>query len=673
MRASSFFYRYCKTLPPAGYFKTFFFVHCYMNRRSTTIPIFLLAFGFLITQKVAGQWYNPEKVNKKAQMIYFQAIDDLRSGNWESGKNLLQLAIKQEPKYVEAWLSLMSAYGEKKMYDSAIIAYERAWQLDSVFSEDMLLPYSINLAGLGRFAEAKQKVERYLGTVSPESRAGKAAAYRNKTYDFAIAFEEKHKAAGFEFNPLNLGDSINSDRSEYYPSFTIDDSLLVFTRRMQGIREDFYSSRLMPSGKYTIATPIAGDLNVQPSKGGINMSADGEWLFFAGNFGGQGYGDFDIYMCYATPDGWSAPYNLGNAINTEFWESSPAISPDKQTLYFSSNRAGGYGGKDIYMSKRRPDGSWGLAENLGATINTTTDDLAPFIHADNQTLYFTSGGHPGYGGSDLYVTHLGPGGEWSLPENLGYPINTINDDGSLIVAANGTTAYFASFRSDSRGLLDLYRFELPAYAQAKKTQWVRGKVYDKVTGRGLPSAIEVQNANSGNFVHRLVTDELGNYLVTLPVGQDYSFTVSRKGYLFYSDFIALENNAIDSNLVKDIPLQPILENASLELKNILFETNAFTLKTSSFIELDKLVTLMNENPALRVEIGGHTDNVGAAADNLKLSQNRANAVVNYIISKGIPAKRLTAKGYGSNNPVADNNTEAGRARNRRTEMKVIGF
>jgi outer membrane protein OmpA-like peptidoglycan-associated protein/tetratricopeptide (TPR) repeat protein len=620
-----------------------------------------------------AQWYNPEKMNKKSQATYFQAIENLRGGEWEKGRNGLYQTLKQEPKFVEAWLSLMGAYGERKNYDSAVLSYQKAWQMDSVFSSDFLLSYTINLAGLGRFEEASSWIDRYLAYVRPDSRAAKAAEYRKKTYDFAVAFAEKHKNENFSFDPINLGDSINSPRSEYYPSFTIDDSLLVFTRRMQGIREDFYSSQLLPNGTYTAAKPIAGDLNVQPAKGGINMSPDGEWLFFAGNFGGQGFGDFDIYMCYATPSGWSAPYNLGAAINTEFWESSPSISPDKQTLYFSSNRTGGYGGKDLYVSRRRPDGSWGLAENLGAEINTEADDLAPYIHADNQTLYFTSGGHPGYGGSDLYVSHLGPGGDWSLPENLGYPINTIDDDGSLIVAANGTTAYFASFRSDSRGMLDLYRFDLPPHARARKTQWVKGKVFDKTTGKGLPSAIEVADAATGQLLSKLITDETGNYLVTLPIGKNYSFTVSRKGYLFFSERFALDKEGNDSSFTKDIPLEPILLNASLELRNIEFETGSARLQTASFVELDKLVALLKDNEGLRVEIGGHTDNVGAVNDNQKLSEARAKSVVEYLINKGIDTKRLTAKGYGSSKPIADNATEAGRARNRRTEMKVLGY
>lgn len=630
----------------------------------------------LITLLLAGighaQWYNPEKVNKKAQLAYHAAIDQLRSGQWASGKALLHVALKQEPRYVEAWLSLMSAYGEKKMYDSAVIAFETAWQLDSVYSEDMQLPFAINLAGAGRFEEAFESAQRYAATVNPDTRAGRAAAYRIKTYQFALDFKKSH-AAGFIFDPRNLGDSINSTRSEYYPSFTIDDSLLVFTRLMQGIREDFYSSRLQPNGQYGAATPIAGALNEEPSKGGIQMSPDGEWLFFAGNFPQKGLGDFDIYYCQATPSGWSEPFNLGTAINTDFWESSPCISPDKKTLFFSSNRPGGYGGKDLYFSERQPNGRWSLAMNMGAGINTAADDLAPFMHADNQTLYFTSGGHPGYGGSDIYLVRRQPDGSWGKPENLGYPINTTDDDGSLIVASNGRTAYFSSYRTDSRGGLDLYRFELPEYARALQTQWVQGKVYDQTTGKGLPSAIVMKSLSDSSWTQRVVTDETGRYLITLPVGQSYSLTVSRQGYLYYSDQFDLEGAALDSNFKKDIPLEPIKVNAGMALKNILFETNAFKLQPSSFTELDKLVTLLSENNSLQIEIGGHTDNIGNAADNLKLSTNRAKAVVEYLVSKGIAAERLKYKGYGSSKPVADNSTEAGRAKNRRTEIKVTGF
>lgn len=631
------------------------------------VLILMVSFG------VKAQWYQPEKVNKKARFIYSNAVTELQMGSWKAGRDLLLQAIKLEPRYVEAWLSLMSAYGEQKKYDSAVIAFETAWKLDSVFSEDILLPYSINLAGMGRFGEALEAVNRYAKPLKPESRAAKAAAYRAKTYRFALDWQQANAQQGYEFKPINLGDSINSSRSEYYPSFTINDSLLVFTRAMGGIREDFFSSRLLPNGLYETSKPVTGALNEEPSKGGIQMTADGDMLFFAGNFQQSGYGDFDIYICTATPEGWSDPYNPGKAINTEYWESSPCISPDKRMLIFSSNRPGGYGGKDLYVSYRRPDGRWSLAENLGPVINTPADDLAPYFHADNQTMYFTSGGHPGYGGSDLYFSRRKSNGEWEKPFNLGYPINTIDDDGSLIVAANGKTAYFASYRSDSKGGLDLYRFELPVYAQAKQTQWVQGKVYDANTQKGLPSAIELKNTNDTTWVQRVVTDETGQYLITLPVGEAYSLTVSRKGYLYFSDFFNVTLLEKDSSLQKDIALQPIEVNTGIELKNIQFETNSYNLQKNSYAELDKLVQLLEENPSIKIEIGGHTDNTGAAADNLKLSQNRAKAVVDYLIAKGISAQRLTARGYGSTKPIGDNTTENGRQKNRRTELKVIEF
>ena len=562
-------------------------------------------------------------------------------------------------------------YGQLKQYDSDVYCYQHAYQMDSVFSNDYLIPWSINLAGLGRFAEAKAMAEKLIANPASDRRSVEAAKFRLKKYDFALAFEKEHGRQE-NLNPHNLGDSINSSYSEYYPSFTIDDSIMVFTRRIKGIREDFIKTSKTATG-YRLATPVQGQLNEEPSKGGISISQDGEWLLFAGNFSKSGFGNFDIYLSYATPEGWSDPYNLGENVNTEFWESSPSISPDKQTLYFSSNRSGGFGGKDLYFSRRLPDGNWGPAENMGPNFNTEYDDLAPFIHSDNQTLYFTSGGHDGYGGSDIFVSRKGPNGEWSVPENIGYPVNTIEDEGSMIVTADGKTAYYSANGADSRGLLDLYSFTMPEFARPKRTLWVKGQVTDANTKKGLPSAIELKEISTGQVIEKVITDETGNYLVTLPVGHDYTFTVNRKAYLFYSDNFLLASQPSDSTYKKDISLQPIAVNSSLVLKNILFETNSFTLDPSSYTELDKVVQLMKDNPTLKILIKGHTDNVGTAASNLLLSNNRAKAVVAYLTSKGVAATRLAFKGYGATQPVADNKTEEGKARNRRTEMAVTGM
>lgn len=631
----------------------------------------LLLTNVICIPSVTAQWYRPENMGKKAQMVYNLAIDKLSNGAWLEGKTYLQTLVKTEPRYVEAWLSLMSAYGEKKMYDSAIVAFNTAWQLDSVFSKDLLLPYSINLAGNGQFEAALKAANTFLSTVQSGSRSHKAASYRIETYAFAMAMNAKNNRNHSVFTPFNLGDSVNSAKSEYYPSFTIDDSLLVFTRLMGGIREDFFVSKWQ-NGSYQKASTINGTINELPSKGGINISSDGNWLFFAGNFEGQGFGNFDLYSCQATPQGWSEPYNLGSAINTEFWESSPSLSPDKQTLYFSSNRPGGFGGKDLYVSHKLPNGKWSFAENMGGGINTSSDELAPFIHADNQTLYFTSGGHPGYGGSDIYLIRKGPNGYWSVPENLGYPINTIDDDGSLIVAANGTKAFFASYRSDSRGGLDLYSFNLPANVQAKKTSWVKGCVMDAISTKGLPSSIVLKDLKTGQTIQQITTDEKGNFLITLPNGSNYDFTVQRKGYFYFSNQFNLLTPNVDSTFRKDILLQPIIIDAKITLQNIYFATNSFQPDSSSFSELDKISQLLLQNPTIKVEIGGHTDNVGLAKKNMVLSMQRATAIVAYLVKKGIPSNRLIAKGYGATKPISSNNTEQGRQQNRRTELKVTG-
>ena len=318
-----------------------------------------------------------------------------------------------------------------------------------------------------------------------------------------------------------------------------------------------------------------------------------------------------------------------------------------------------------------PNGKWSEPENLGPEINTKGDESCPFIHADNQTLYFTSTGLQGYGEDDLFFTKKGPKSDWSVPQNLGYPVNTIHKEGTLFIAADAKTAYYSSDRSDSKGGLDIYSFELRENIRPSKTLWVKGKVFDKKTIKGLPSAVELIDLNTKQLLSKVQTDEQGNYLITLPVGKDYLFNVNRKGYLFYSDNFFLSQHSPDSIYEKNIPLQPIEANASIILKNIFFDVNKFDLKPESESELDKMVQLLNENPTLKIQINGHTDSVGKAADNLKLSDNRAKAVVAYLVKKNILSQRLSAKGFGATQPIAPNKTEEGKALNRRTEMKVV--
>lgn len=617
----------------------------------------------------ANSQYDPYKINKKAVTQFEKSLELAQNEDFASAIKLLHQAIRIEPKYADAYLSMAGIYGELKKYDSAILYYGKAKAIDTNYFNDYNLPYSISFAGKGEFDKAILAIDEFLSIPNLNEQSIKAAGYRKKSYQFALDYAKEKQLGEYKFEPKNLGNSVNSEHSEYYPTITLDGKELVFTRRIK-LNEDFYNTSKTDS-LWVESRPLSGNINSPYSEGAQNISQDGNWLIFTGCLFPEGVGSCDLYISFLTKEGWSRPENLGYTINTESWESAPSLSPDKRDLYFASNRPGGYGGSDIYVSRFLPNGRFSEPENLGPDVNTAGEESCPFIHADNQTLYFTSNGHLGYGGDDLFMTKKLGKGKWNKPINLGFPINTIEDEGSLIVAADGLTAYYASNRSDSYGGLDLYTFELRSDIRPSKTVWVKGKVFDKKTQKGLPSSVELADLGSKEIVGKVQTDEKGNYLITLPIGKDYAFNVNRKGYLFFSENFPMDRNNADSVYNIDIALQPLEPNATIVLKNIFFESKVFELKSESTTELDNVVRLLKENPTLKIEISGHTDNVGKPEDNLKLSDNRAESVVKYLASKGINIQRLSAKGYGALQPIAPNSTEDGRSQNRRTELKVL--
>jgi outer membrane protein OmpA-like peptidoglycan-associated protein len=631
-------------------------------------PLISIAFIILSVASANAQ-YDPEKVSKKAQQLFEQAYAIAQDGDFNKSIGVLKEAVKIDPGFLEAYLSIAGLYSEQKNYSSAIEYYEKARSMDSAWFKDYNLPYSINLAGNGQFQQALEAVNKFLTTPNLNEQSLKAGTWRKKTYQFALDYASQHPTGNYQFKLQNMGDSINGDQLEYWPTLTIDGQEMIFTRRVNG-NEDFFGSR-RENGHWTTAKRLTGDINSNMNEGAQNISQDGQWLIFTGCNFPNGLGSCDLYISYLTPEGWSSPENLRSPINSEAKETAPSLSPDKHDLYFASSRLGGYGGSDIYVSHHLPNGRWSEPENLGPEVNTIGEENCPFIHADNQTLYFTSSGHLGYGGSDLFLVKKEPNKKWSKAINLGYPINTIENEGTLVIAADGRTAYYTSDRGDSKGGLDIYTFELRDELRPARTLWVKGKVFDQKTSKGLPSAIALTDLNTREVLSKVQTDESGNYLVTLPVGKDYAFNVNRKGYLFYSENFTLSGKIPDSTYNIDIPLQPIEANASIVLKNIFFDINKYELKPESTVELDNLFDLLRDNPSVKIEIRGHTDNVGKASDNMTLSNNRAQAVVKYLVSKGIEQKRLSFKGYGATQPVADNKTEEGRAKNRRTEVRVI--
>jgi outer membrane protein OmpA-like peptidoglycan-associated protein len=631
--------------------------------------ISLFFFVILFSQHTNAQWYNPDKVNKKAIVFYETAYQNATAGNFLNSITNLTEALKIEPNYLDALLARADMYARVKNYSASSSDYESIFSKDSLYAKSFLLQYATSLAGNGKFEKALENTNKFLAIPNLQEKNKKAGIEKQKGFEFAVNFAKKIASKNYIFNPINMGENINSTNLEYLPSITVDGNKMIFNKRIDS-DEDFYESEKI-NGVWQKAKLVPGKINTNLNEGAQNISQDGKWLIFTGCNYPEGLGSCDLYISYKNKNGqWTEAENLGKIINTDAWESAPTLSPDKRDLYFSSTRAGGFGGSDIWVS-HNINGQWQKPENLGAVINTSGDDGCPYIHADNQTLYFNSNGKLGYGMSDLFVSRRNETGKWLQPENLGYPINTVDDEGSMIVAADGKTAYYASDKGDFKNKIDLYSFTLREDIQALKTLWVKGKIYDKKTNVGLPSTVELTTIDSGFVLSKLQTDEDGNYLTTLPIGKNYAFNVNKKGYLLYSENFSMKSNISDSTMVINIALQPIEKGASIILKNIFFESKKTELQITSFSELDKVATLLLENNKLVIQINGYTDNVGKPTDNLKLSINRTKSVIAYLQKKGIDAKRLTGKGFGETKLIASNTTELGRAQNRRTEISVI--
>ncbi len=631
----------------------------------------LLLFIFILQSFIArAQWYNPENVNKQAAEIYGKAYDDAQNEQYPAAMEKIANALEIDPKFVDAWLTRAGIYANMKKYDSSVADFEKGLHLDSVYAAEYYLPYSISLAGIGQFQRSLDAVNIFLKNKTLNERSLKAANYRKSVYEFALAYDQQHPTKNYVFAPQNMGDSVNSIYPEYYPALTIDGKKLIFTRRVER-DEDFYECELK-NGSWSKAMPLSGSVNTNLNEGAQNISQDGEWIVFTGCNYPEGTGSCDLYISYKTKIGWSEAQNLGPVINTDYWESSPSLSPDKRDLYFSSDRPDGYGGRDIWVSHKNEKGNWGSPINLGPDVNTKADESCAFMYADNQTLFFNSNGHPGYGQTDLFFSKKQPDSRWGEPVNLGYPVNTINDEGSLIVAADGKTAYYAGDGVTSRGALDLYSFQLREDIRPPKIFWVKGQVFDEKTKEGLPSSVELTDINTQQVISKVQTDEAGNYLTTLPIGKNYAFNVNRKGYLFFSAHYDLSSNSLDTIFKADIPLQPIEQGAMIVLNNIFFDSKQTELKSASQVELNKIIQLMKDNPQLKILISGHTDNIGKPQDNLLLSEGRAVAVTNYLLaSKQIAKDRIVFKGMGATKPVSDNSLAEGRAQNRRTELSVL--
>jgi flagellar motor protein MotB len=577
--------------------------------------------------------------------------------------------------FSEAWLLMGDMYQETESDEEAIMAYRNALRSNPDFFPPVYYILGQLEINTGKYDSAMQRFNAYLAYEEISELEREKCERYLQTCDFAI----QAMANPVDFEPVNMGDSINSRHHDYVDAITVDGEKIYFTVNrklasdMFGNNEDFFYSK-RSGGEWENAKNLGPPINTSENEGALFISPDDRYILMAGCNRSNGFGSCDIYISGRRGDVWGAPVNLGSAVNSSSWDSQPCLASDGRTLFFVSNRPGGFGKSDIWKTTFLPSNEWSPPENLGPTINTGEDEMAPFLHPDNQTLYFSSKGHTGMGGYDLYVSRKVDSAAWSEPVNLGYPINTWANEIKLIVNARGDTAYFSSDQLGGFGKKDIYFFPLYDEVRPLLVTYMKGMVYDEKSGDPLEAWFELVDLETAGTVIESMSDEInGTFLICLPTSKSYALNVRKSGYLFYSENFELAGeNPITDPFLRYIPLKAIDVGESVILRNIFFDTDQFNLKKASQIELDRLTDLLNENPEMKIEIGGHTDNVGTPEYNQVLSYNRAKAVYDYLLTKGILPERLSYQGYGLSKPVADNKTEAGRKQNRRTEITVTG-
>ncbi len=617
--------------------------------------------------------------SKKAEKFFMSAVDYYQRGDNERALVDAGRAAEQDPLFAEAYILQGDIYADGRQYDKCIEAYQHAVATNNQFSPTL---YNV-LANIqlltGRYSDAKNNFERFLGNRNIPEEKARRAVESIRSCEFAIRCME-HPVP---FEPVNLGDSINTAFDEYINYITPDDEMLYFTKKQakdqqtidqdQLFEEDFYVSGKTDS-VWRKAVNLGPPINTHGNEGALCISPDGKYLFFAACNRDDSYGSCDLYWARKLGDRWTLPENMGPVVNSPTWDSQPSFSSDGKTLYFASKRQGGKGSSDLWYTTLLADGQWSTPVNLGDSINTRFEEMAPFIHPDDQTLYFSSKGHPGMGGLDLYYSRKDAGGRWKRPVNMGYPINTFADEITLVVNARGNLAFISSDKFGGKGKQDIYNFKLYKEAQPLLTTYFKGIVYDVETKDRLEAKFELVDLGSSKVVAESYSDRLtGEFLLVLPSEKNYALNVSKEGYLFYSDNFSLTgNNTRSKPFIKNIPMKQIKIGETVILKNIFFDTDKYTLMEESVTELQKLIRLLQKNPKLKIEISGHTDIEGTAEYNLELSGNRAQTVYEYLIQHGIEKGRLTHAGYGFTRPVDVNSTEQGRANNRRTEFRVVG-
>jgi len=613
--------------------------------------------------------------SNRAIELYTEADNFRVRGQHKQAIELLNEAISKDKKFVEAYYRLGITYMTIKNYSKAIENFEKGLSLTTDIKKQKVFWYDLGETYLltGQYDKATATLSEYVKVeIQNKAKLDRAnLMLKNAT------FAKNNQTEKAKYKQRKLSDTVNCFAMQYFPVLTADQQELFFTRRLTGMGdddEDLVVARIDPKGKWYSPVSISKNINSKFNEGTCTISADGRKLIFTSCTGRKGFGSCDLFESAKVGNDWGEPVNLGPNVNSYEWESQPSLSADGRTLYFVSDRKGGFGRRDIWYSTLDANGQWTKAQNVGAPVNTQYEEYSPFIHVNGKTLYFASNGLVGFGGFDIYYSEKFENG-WTLPENVGSPINDHEDQFSLFITADGKKGYYSHEEMTASGIPmgRLYEVQIPEDKQVKyKSNYVKGTVKDKKTGKELKAKIELFDINKNSIVSLVNSDSIsGEYLIVLTQGSEYALYVNKKGYLFQSLSFNYSDVSDFEPLIKNIELEPASKGSVSVLKNIFFDIDKFDLKEKSITELEKIVQFLLENPQIRVEISGHTDNTGNSQHNQQLSDKRAKSVYSYLLEKGISQQRLSSKGFGSTKPIATNDSEQGRQLNRRIEFTIL--
>ncbi|HDP55111.1 MAG TPA: hypothetical protein ENN24_05455 [Bacteroidetes bacterium] len=637
--------------------------------------VLLFVFTVVISVSPSAQPRNFTTDNRKAIAKFEKSLKAYDKFSYGDAEKLLVEALKFDKNFIEAQLMLAQVYQVTRQTEEAIVAAERAIEINPTFFPHVYYNVANMLIGRGEYERAQKHYESFLTFDNVREETRKHAELKLAKCKFAL----KAIANPVPLAPESLGTNVNSNMDDYWPSLSADENTLVITVNIpkdpslddvfRNRQEDLFITTRNEQGEWEPVRNIGPPINTpQFNEGAQSITSDGNTMYYT-----VCDGRCNLYVSSRQDNGlWGRPKKLPEPVNLNYSsEKQPSISPDGSTLYFVSDRKGGFGSFDIWRSHRVNENQWTEPENLGDSVNTEYLEQSPFIHFDNQTLYFSSNGHVGMGGLDIFMTRMINDTTWAKPENLGYPINThMNEDG-LIVNAKGTKAYYSSEINPESGR-DIYQFDLPANVRPIPSSYVSGTITDAKTGWPLQALLSLVDVDKNQTVMESQSATDGSFLVCIPTNRQYAFFVTAPGYLFHSHSFNLKGIHSAANpFKKDVELTPIRAGEKMVMRNIFFETDSYDLKPQSIVELQKLLELLRLNPTLKIEVGGHTDSVGTASYNLVLSENRAKAVAQYLIENGVDQSRISSKGYGLTKPIGDNQTDVGRALNRRTEIRVL--